>query len=55
MGAIVGGTVEFTNQMEFTGELGAAQEYLTGTGFYPSAYHQCSPSYKESKPGTGCF
>ena len=55
VGAIVGGTVEFTNSVEFTGELGEGFEPQTGASFYPVAYHQCAPSYIETNPGSGCY
>jgi hypothetical protein len=53
-GAIQAGDIKFNNEVEMVG-LGGSDEWQTGTFFYPTAYHQCSPTYTESKPAIGCY
>jgi Tfp pilus assembly protein PilX len=55
VGAIAAGWVKMTNKVEFTGEGGGGVENTKlGVNFYPTAYHQCSPSYS-GNPSSGCY
>jgi Tfp pilus assembly protein PilX len=55
VGSVVGGTINQNNKAEINGKRGAGESGLSGTTFYPSAYHQCPPSYTGSNPAVGCY
>jgi Tfp pilus assembly protein PilX len=54
-GAIEAGDIKFNNEVEMTGATGTGEEWLMGTSFYATAYHECSPSYTASTPAVGCY
>jgi Tfp pilus assembly protein PilX len=55
VGSVVGGIINQNNKLELNAKRGAGEEGLTGASFYPTAYHQCPPSYTGSNPAVGCY
>ena len=53
-GAIQAGYVQLNNPVEFAGITGQG-EGQTGQTFYPSAFHQCPPTYSGTNPASGCY
>jgi hypothetical protein len=55
VGSVVGGIINQNNKLELNGQRGAGETGLTGATFYPTAYHQCAPSYTGTNPAVGCY
>jgi len=53
VGGLVAGSIYFNNAVTFVGELPANEAGTGGLSFYPTAYHQCSPS--TSPTAAGCY
>jgi len=53
VGGLVAGSIYFNNEVTFVGELPASEAGTGGLSFFPTAYHQCSPS--TSPTAAGCY
>ena len=59
VGAMAGGWVKMTNQVEVTGEGGGSSSESsgakTGAQFYATSYHVCPPTYSGEDAASGCY